>query len=67
MDKYTIMDVIHDEYKNQAYLMTVHTKDDKTELLYHAWDETKESEWADKVTGLKVPVHVYFYIQFLSV
>lgn len=29
-----------------------HTLDDKTGLLYHAWDEKKEQEWADPITGL---------------
>jgi len=36
----------------QALLMDKHTKDPVTGLLYHGWDETKEAEWADPVTGL---------------
>jgi unsaturated rhamnogalacturonyl hydrolase len=36
----------------QALLMAKHTKDPKTGLLYHGWDETKEVFWADPVTGL---------------
>jgi unsaturated rhamnogalacturonyl hydrolase len=28
-----------------------HTRDDKTGLLYHAWDESKSMPWADKATG----------------
>jgi unsaturated rhamnogalacturonyl hydrolase len=35
----------------QAKLMTERTKDDKTGLLYHGWDPTKEAPWADPVTG----------------
>lgn len=29
-----------------------HTRDRKTNLLYHAWDENKSQFWADKETGL---------------
>ncbi|MEF7561596.1 glycoside hydrolase family 88 protein [Bacillus infantis] len=29
-----------------------HLLDEKTGLLYHAWDEKKEQPWADKETGL---------------
>jgi unsaturated rhamnogalacturonyl hydrolase len=29
-----------------------HLKDEKTGLLYHAWDEKKVQPWADKETGL---------------
>lgn len=36
----------------QAILMEKHTKDPKTGLLYHGWDETKQAKWADPVTGL---------------
>ncbi|WP_374043651.1 glycoside hydrolase family 105 protein [uncultured Paenibacillus sp.] len=36
----------------QAILMAERTRDPKTGLLYHGWDETKEAEWADPVTGL---------------
>jgi unsaturated rhamnogalacturonyl hydrolase len=28
-----------------------HTRDKKTGLLYHGWDESKEQKWADKTTG----------------
>lgn len=35
----------------QVKLMTEHTLDKKTGLLYHAWDESKEETWADKETG----------------
>lgn len=35
----------------QAILMYKYTRDDKTGLLYHGWDESKEAEWADPATG----------------
>lgn len=35
----------------QAILMYQQTKDEKSGLLYHGWDETKEVAWADPVTG----------------
>ncbi|KQO17554.1 glycosyl hydrolase family 88 [Paenibacillus sp. Leaf72] len=41
-----------DQMTFQALLMAKHTKDPKTGLLYHGWDETKEAAWADPVTGL---------------
>lgn len=36
----------------QALLMQEKTRDPKTGLLYHAYDESKQAEWADPVTGL---------------
>jgi len=33
-------------------LMERKSRDTKTGLLYHAWDESKEQRWADKKTGL---------------
>lgn len=36
---------------NQFVWMEKHSRDEKTGLLYHAWDESKEQKWADKVTG----------------
>ena len=35
----------------QALLMEKKTKDEKTGLLYHAWDSVKERPWADAITG----------------
>lgn len=35
----------------QAKLMYTHTVDKKCGLLYHGWDETKQAEWADPITG----------------
>ena len=36
----------------QALLMEEKTKDPKTGLWYHAWDEARLQPWADKETGL---------------
>src|SRR5437879_1059939 len=36
---------------NQFIWMEKHVRDDKTGLLYHAWDESKKMLWADKTTG----------------
>jgi unsaturated rhamnogalacturonyl hydrolase len=32
--------------------MEKHARDNKTGLLYHGWDESKQEKWADKQTGL---------------
>lgn len=37
---------------NQAVLMYENLCDKKDGLLFHGWDESKEAEWADPVTGL---------------
>lgn len=39
-------DIVH-----QFDLIQEHTKDSKTGLLYHGWDESKTQEWANKTTG----------------
>lgn len=36
----------------QVRLMFEKTRDQKTGLLYHAWDGSKKAPWADKETGL---------------
>jgi unsaturated rhamnogalacturonyl hydrolase len=36
---------------HQALLMYKHTRDFKTGLLYHGWDETREAIWAHPATG----------------
>jgi len=36
---------------NQFIWMEKHSRDAKTGLLYHAWDESKEQKWANKITG----------------
>lgn len=40
-----------DDIANQFVWIEKHTRDDKTGLLYHAWDESKKMAWADKTTG----------------
>lgn len=40
-----------DDIANQFVWTEKHTRDDKTGLLYHAWDESKKMTWADKNTG----------------
>jgi unsaturated rhamnogalacturonyl hydrolase len=40
-----------DDIANQFIWTEKHTRDDKTGLLYHAWDESKQQKWADKQTG----------------
>jgi unsaturated rhamnogalacturonyl hydrolase len=41
----------YDDLTNQFIWMEKHTRDEKTGLLYHAWDESKGMKWADAVTG----------------
>jgi len=40
-----------DDVANQIIWVESHTRDPKTGLLYHAWDESKEQRWANKQTG----------------
>ncbi len=35
----------------QMRLMKEHHRDEKTGLMYHAWDGTRQAEWADPETG----------------
>jgi unsaturated rhamnogalacturonyl hydrolase len=49
-------DLVHDEaayndIANQFVWMEQHSRDDRTGLLYHGWDESKAQKWADKTTG----------------
>jgi len=39
-------DVVH-----QILLIEQHTHDARTDLLYHAWDESKAQRWCDPITG----------------
>jgi unsaturated rhamnogalacturonyl hydrolase len=41
-----------DEVANQILWIESHTRDRKTGLLYHGWDESRAQEWADPKTGL---------------
>ena len=36
---------------NQFAWMEKNARDEKTGLLYHGWDESKQQRWADKTTG----------------
>ena len=40
-----------DDIANQFELIFKNSKDKKTGLLYHGWDESKQMEWANKITG----------------
>ncbi|WP_240941383.1 glycoside hydrolase family 88 protein [Paenibacillus sp. HB172176] len=40
-----------DEVAHQLLLVERRTRDKRTGLLYHGWDESREQEWADSVTG----------------
>jgi unsaturated rhamnogalacturonyl hydrolase len=42
----TFEDVVH-----QIELIESRTRDEKTGLLYHAWDESKQQRWCDPITG----------------
>jgi unsaturated rhamnogalacturonyl hydrolase len=41
-----------DEVVKQILLIARHTRDPKTGLFYHGWDETRTQLWADSTTGL---------------
>ncbi len=48
--------VFHDtaafeDITQQFILVEQHTRDENTGLLVHAWDESKQQQWADKLTG----------------
>lgn len=42
----------YDDIIHQFTLIEKKTRDKKTGLLYHAWDESKKQKWADPKTGL---------------
>ncbi len=44
-------DAAFDDIANQFMWMEKNSRDKKTGLLYHAWDESKKEKWADKTTG----------------
>src|ERR1041384_2495448 len=45
-------DAAFDDIANQFIWMEAHTRDPKTGLLYHGWDESKQQRWANPQTGL---------------
>jgi unsaturated rhamnogalacturonyl hydrolase len=40
-----------DDAINQVLLAEAHLRDERSGLLYHGWDESKEQRWADPKTG----------------
>jgi unsaturated rhamnogalacturonyl hydrolase len=40
-----------EDIARQFVLMEAHSRDTKTGLLYHAWDESRKQRWADPATG----------------
>ncbi len=44
-------DKAFDDIANQFIWMEKNSRDTKTGLLYHGWDEAKKEQWADKTTG----------------
>jgi unsaturated rhamnogalacturonyl hydrolase len=40
-----------DDIAKQFVLMETHSRDVKTGLLYHGWDESKQQRWANQATG----------------
>jgi len=40
-----------DDVVNQILVVDVHTRDPKTKLRYHGWDESNKQKWADPHTG----------------
>ena len=44
-------DAAFDDIAKQFILMELHSRDPKTGLLYHGWDESKQQRWADPATG----------------
>src|SRR5215207_3739005 len=44
-------DAAFDDIAKQFILMERHARDDKTGLLYHGWDESKQQRWANPTTG----------------
>ena len=40
-----------DDITNQFRQMEIHSRDDRTGLLYHGWDESRKQRWANPDTG----------------
>jgi len=45
-------DTAFQDITRQFVLMEKHARHQKTGLLYHGWDESRQQKWADKTTGL---------------
>ena len=41
-----------DDIARQFLLVSRHTRDPRTGLMYHGWDEARAQKWADSATGL---------------
>ena len=44
-------DTAFNDIAHQFILIEKNTRNNKTGLLYHAWDESKQQQWANKITG----------------
>lgn len=44
-------DTAFNDIANQFIWMEKNARDPKTGLIYHAWDESKQQQWANKTTG----------------
>jgi len=44
-------DAAFDDIAKQFVLMELHSRDEKTGLLYHAWDESRKQRWSNPNTG----------------
>jgi unsaturated rhamnogalacturonyl hydrolase len=44
-------DAAFDDIARQFVLMELHSRDPKTGLLYHAWDESRKQRWSNPTTG----------------
>lgn len=44
-------DTAFNDIARQFILMEKHSRDNKTGLLYHGWDESRQQKWADPLTG----------------
>jgi unsaturated rhamnogalacturonyl hydrolase len=44
-------DTAFNDIANQFIYAEKHTRDPKTGLMYHGWDESKQQQWANKETG----------------
>jgi unsaturated rhamnogalacturonyl hydrolase len=44
-------DSVFDDIAAQFAAIERHTRDPRTGLLYHGWDESKQQQWADKTSG----------------
>ncbi|MFN8243042.1 MAG: glycoside hydrolase family 88 protein [Ferruginibacter sp.] len=44
-------DTVFNDITRQFVTIEKHTRDPRTGLLYHGWDESKEQQWANRQTG----------------